>query len=245
MKTIVTLPVPHAAAVLVAVGDDVTPETVIAQSSHSTHDSQSIPLAELLKVSPATVAKFLKKGIDEPVGTGDVIAYKRSFFSSSIVRSPASGKIQEIDLIQGTVTIGVGEQGPSSPMVVLSPVSGTVRTVTKTHVDIEVHGAGYPTKKGDGSDIWGVIEYIEQEQVDMFAIKSDVEGAVVLCKTIEDDALVKLEALGAVGMILLKGEPDTILSWAVVDDEVFSRLAKSQGKKILLRPKEKQIIVSA
>lgn len=243
MKTIVTLPIPQRAAVLVAAGDDVAPQTIIAQSQ-DVGDAQSIPLAELLKVSPTKVAKFLKKRIDEPVGAGDVIAYKRSFFSSSIVRSPASGKIQEINLIQGTVTIGAGESGPKTAVEVLSPVSGTVRNVTKTHVDIEVHGTGYPTKKGAGNDVWGVLSYIEQERVDMFAIHSDVENAIILCRTISDDAVVKLEVLGAVGLILVKGDPDTVVSWTLVDDEVFSSLAKSHGSRILLRPKEKQIVVS-
>ncbi len=244
MKTIVTLPVPHAAAILVAAGDDVTLETIIAQSQPLS-DGHSIPLAELLNVSPPTVAKFLKKRIDEQVGAGDVIACKRSMFSSSIVRSPASGKIQEINLVLGTVTIGMGEQVGALAVTVVSPVSGTVRGVTKTHVDIEVHGAGYPTKKGEGNDIWGRIECIDQEHVDTFAVKNEVAQAIVLCKTIAEDAVVKLEALGALGLILLKGDPDTALPWAIVDDEVFSRLSKSHGKQALLRPKEKQIVVTA
>lgn len=243
MKTIVTLPVPHGAAILVAQGDDVVPQTIIAKSQHA-QNAQSIPLAELLKVSPAKVAKFLKKRIDEQVGAGDVLAYKRSFFSSSIVRSPASGTIQEINLIQGTVTIG-GEPVSGATVEILSPVSGTVHNITKTHVDIEVHGTGYPTKKGAGLDVWGVLSYIEQERVDIFAIKSDVENAIVLGKTISDDAVMKLEVLGAVGLIMVKGDPDTVVSWTLVDDEVFSHLAKSHGKRVLLRPKEKQIVVSA
>lgn len=241
MKTIVTLPVSPYATALVSVGDVVSIGQPLTKHKKTT-DTAPILLAQLLNIKPATIAKYLKKRVDEPVITGDIIASKKSFFSSAIVRSPHDGVIQEIDLLQGTIRIGTVAATPEQ-VAVIAPVSGTITEVEKTHLAIEVKGTSYHAKSGKGDTVWGKLVSMTDEMVDMFTIGGDVEEGIVLCKDIAEESLVKMDALGAVGIISTKKAPTDILPWSEVEREVYTKLAHCADRMVLLQPKEKTIIV--
>jgi len=242
MKTIVTLPVSPHATVLVSVGASVSVGTLLTDSK-KVPETAPIPLAQLLKIKPATIAKYLKKRVDEPVLAGDVIAYKKSFFSSAIVRSPHDGSIQEIDLLQGTIRIGTVAAIVDQPATTVSPVSGIVTEVEHTHISIEVKGTSYEAVSGKGEQGWGKLISIKEDTVDMFAIRNDVADGVILCQDIAEESVVKMDVLGAMGIISLQKMTTDVLPWMEVEKDVYTKLSHHADQMVLLQPRDKKIIV--
>lgn len=166
MKTTVTLPILPPAKYLVTVGEKVTSKSMIAETVEDEEES-IIAISELLHINPRNISKYLKKNIGEEVEAGDLLAEKTSLLTSSSIKSPAKGKIKNIDLAYGTMTL-VTHSLISKKRKIYSPVNGKVTHIDKNGISLEVEGHQLKAVKGKGREVLGEICYIKNGSIQHF-----------------------------------------------------------------------------
>lgn len=240
MKTIVHFPIDEQAKLSVKVGDKIGPKTIVGEISLPDEDSV-VPIAELLHIKADLILKYLRKRIGERVSVGDIIAKKKSFLSSCLVKSPVSGKLKGIDLKKGTLILSEAKDGKKGKIIF--PVNGKVKGITKALIEIEIEGEVLRTSKGGGSETVGKIHCFDRDTVGVLDIPGDVEGGIIVCAKLANEAVAKLEVLSVAGLIVQKPPKETDLSWVEVGREIFKKLFSREGKTAWLRPKEKEIVI--
>jgi len=241
MKSTVHFPIPHGAKVLVDAGATVGAKTVLVMPGKF-ETSEIIPLAKILGIGKTKVARYLKKRIGEEVTSGDIIAEKRSFFSSSIIKSPTSGKLAQIDLSSGTLTLLVKKKETFDKII--TPIAGRITNISKSYIELEVEAEDFNIIKGQGKDVLGKLKFVDFEILGVLDVPEDVEGNIIVCNTVAQESITKLEVLGVFGLVLLHSLPtNSDLSWVQVNEDVFRKLAHHTGQNIWVRPDSRQIVV--
>jgi len=238
MKTTIKLPISPDAKILVEVGDKINRNTALATGG-SDKSENLIHLSRLLHVDPARIVKYLRKRIGEEVTSGDLLAQKKGFFSLHTVTSPIAGKISSIDLKKGTLTIA----GSDDSTDFVSPTAGYVVRIEQSHIEVEIEGQVFKGGRGQGDDSFGNLVAITGEDIGILDIACDVDDSIVLAHSLKKEAIVKLEVMGAVGLVLLKPLKESTLAWVQVDEEVFKKIQDKNSGFGWLRPKEKQLVV--
>lgn len=247
MSNTINLPISPSTKILVEEGDSITAKTILGKFS-DTHEIETIHLAKLLSVANDKIYKYLKKKAGEKVTSGEVIAEKKGFLSSSVVKSPISGKLLEMDLLKGTINLlkyskegqvrlGAGREE------IISPVSGKVVTIGKTAIEINTNSPIFKGESGEGSDAFGDLKYLEGEVLGILDFHAELEDSIVMCKAVGEATLVKFAVLGVKGMILMDVKNEMALPWISVEENIFGKLKDFVSDKIWLRPGEKQIII--
>ncbi len=239
MKTTVKLPIPSGARILVNSGDKISDKTLLIET-YLEQEEKIIPLAEILQIPPGNIPKFLKKAIGAQVKKGDLLAEKKSLLVSFRLESPESGKIKEIDLKNGTMILLTGNTSMSRKKVT-SPFGGKITAVGKNYLDLEIEGQSYIASKGGGSEAFG--ELFFEKDLQFHDIDCQIEGKIMLCQSLSEEMMVKLEVLEAAGCIVQKANLNFTLPWIQVDEDTFEKLSQKKGKIVWLRPEEKEIII--
>lgn len=240
MKAIVHLPISKSTKLLVDVGEKITSNTTIAEEAVREKE-EIISVAKILHVKPVNISKYFKKRVGEYIKKGEVLAEKKSLFSSCVLKSPISAKLAGMDLKKGTLTLL--RDLKDCARKVTSPFPGKVKSITKTYIEVEMEGEVYNAYKGGGREAVGKLYYLESDKLSVLDITLDVDGCIIACRSITEAALVKLEVLGAVGLILLKLPQEyTSITWVQVSEEVFKKLSLQVDKSIWLRPSQRQIV---
>lgn len=229
---------------MVAAGDKISPKIPIAVKQKEFED-KDIHIARLLHINPSNLPKYLKKKIGEEIKSGDVIAEKKGFFSSSRVKSPIEGHIKEIDLKKGTLTIAqkAGSDIAGKERIEV-PVHGRVVKATEKSIELEIEGHIYKGEKGAGEESVGKLYFFSKEKIGFFDIDADVEECIIMTYAIPEDIIVKLDVLGVRGLIIQKDEKNFSMPWIQIDDDVFHKISRHHGKKIWLRPVAREIIIT-
>ncbi len=239
MKVTVTLAIAKDAHVLVSVGDEIDPQTPVFKLL-TQEKIEIIPIAGILHVRQELIAKYLKKREGVKITAGEVLAEKKSLLSTSVIKSPVSGILKEIDLKKGTLTLI--EHVEKSHKITL-PIRGKISKISSSHLEVDIEGKGFRGEKGEGEERMGQLLYLNGSKIGVLDIKDDVERCVIACKTLLPETVVKLEVLGAAGLISEKRVPETELPWVIVTEETFDHLKSFASKNIWLRPREKQVII--
>lgn len=244
MKTTVHFSIDKNTRFNVKTGEKIEKGTPIGEVSQEEEES-IIPIAELLCVKPVFIAKYLKKRIGEKVSAGMILARKKSFLSLRSVKCPVSGRIKEIDLKKGTLTISqtFSKKGLSKREKIILPVSGKIKSITKAFIEVEIEGEIARAKSGSGRETTGEIFYLEGDSVGVLDIPAGVKGRIIVCHSLLSGAIVKLEVLEASGLIVQKMQFETDLIWIEVSEDVLKKLSSYDGKTAWLRPEEKEIII--
>lgn len=244
MSKKIKLPISSSVKLLVDEGDEVTSGKILWTEEKSSA-KKIIHLAHLIDVQPKDILKYLKKKIGEKVFSGELIAEKKSFFSTLSVRSPIAGVIQDIDLKKGTLTLASEEK--SFARKISLPISGRILSIGKDYLEIEVENEVLLGEKGGGNDVEGELFYFNLDRVDLFDIKDEVEKCIIFVKKISKHALIKLEVLGGTGLIIQNFdelvEEDIPISWIKVGDLLAKKLSSFDKKRVWLRPSMGEIIV--
>lgn len=240
MSNIINLSIPPSAKVTVAVGDRITYKTTIAKTGES-REIETIHLAKLLGVPNNQISKHLRKMVGEKVSSGDILAEKTGLFSSSKVRSPLNGKIAEMDLSLGTLSLVKYSREVREDLV--SPIEGNVVGIGRSAIEIETESHLFKGIKGEGKSVIGDLRYIDSPQVGILDFHDDIENSIVMCGSAGEATLIKFSVLGVLGVILQKVSANITLPWVQVDAHIFGKLSHFAGKKIWLNPENKQIVV--
>lgn len=241
MKTSIILPLPPGAIVTAKLGDFVTPQDVLWSFSTSKED-RTIHLARILKVTPEKISKFIKVKVGDELTEGQVIALKKNMLHKVAVKSPQSATLKEIDEIKGTVTLEV--RGSAPKITQSSGISGKVIRISGEEIEIETEGHMYAGKKGEGGEVQGILHVVEVERITMFNLDDDFENAILLVNDLDVDVLTKLEVIGVMGLIILKKELTAAsFPWLSVEKEVHEKLKKYHGKKVIIRPMQKMVVI--
>lgn len=238
--SIITLPITSSAKILVKEGDHITDKTTLAKFDE-VHNLETIHLAKLLGVNSAKIAGYLQRKVGGKIHAGDIIAEKKGFFSSTIVKSPIDGELLEMDLSKGTISLTKYSIDAKKDLV--SPVSGKIMAIGKFAIEIEVKNQSVKGIKGDGKDVMGELKYLKGDVVGVLESHDNLEESVVLCKYAQEATLVKFSVIGVKGMVMQKIKGDTILPWILVEENIFEKLINCDKKKVWLRPNQKQIVI--
>ena len=125
--------------VLVKVGDQVTPDTVVART-HLPGPVEPLNVANILGLAPADVPEHMLKKAGEAVKEGEVIASAKSFFGffKTECKSKINGTIENISSVTGQVLL----RGEPMPVEVKAYLPGEVVEVfSKEGVAIRAAGA--------------------------------------------------------------------------------------------------------
>ena len=141
--------------VLVAAGDAVGPDTVVARTELP-GNVQTVNLAARLAVDPAKAYETLTVPVGSNVKKGEVIASSRSLFGliKTHVEAPADGSIESVSTISGQLIL----REPPIPVEVEAYVEGTVAEVLPDEgVVVEMRGAFLQGIFGVGGETLGPI----------------------------------------------------------------------------------------
>lgn len=240
MSNTINLPIPTTFKISVEVGDSITNKTLLGKFLPSSH-IETIHLAKLLGISNNKISKYLQKQIGEKVKAGDVIAVKKGILSSSIVRSPINGKLVELDLARGILSLAKYEDEDKEAL--FSPIAGKVTSISKSFIEIESESLILKSEKAQGREVMGKLRYIQAEKVGILQNYDEIDNSIVLCQTASEALLVKFSVIGVLGIIMVSFPKIKDLTWTQVSEGTFEKLMKFADKKIWLRPNEKQIVI--
>ena len=188
---------PLKGTVNVAVGDVVTPETVIARTELP-GEVTLLRAADRLGVQSDELRKLLRKQIGDAVEAGELLAETKGlfgrFFKTSLTSSVA-GTIETIN--ERTGNLGLRQQ--PRPVELNAFIAGTVAEVIQDEgAIIEARGALIQGIFGIGGERWGKVSYVADGELP----SSGLEGAVVAIPGRADaDLFQRCADAGAVGLV--------------------------------------------
>jgi len=141
--------------VLVKMGDEVTSDTVIAQT-HLPGNVQLINVASKLGIPPEDLPSVMKKGDGDPMQKGEPLATTKGLFGlfKSNVPSPCEGSVESISTVTGQVIL----REPPTPIQIDAYVDGKVVEVFQEEgVAVEVTGTFIQGIFGVGGEKTGIL----------------------------------------------------------------------------------------
>lgn len=238
MKNTISLPISAKTKIFLSVGDKIVANKPFAEIK--TDSQYSIPLAKLLKVDSKKISQYLLKSIGASVSQGDIIAKKRNFLSFDYIRVPREGVIKELNLTEGMVIMTAMVSEEKNKITI--PVDGRIQSIDKHQIIIEIYNLIYTTTQEDGSEAVGKL-YYSGDELSIFDIGEKVADGIILCKSITEETLIKLEVIGAAGILSIKAVSEKVLPWLKIGNDAFHELKKHIGEKVWLRPTAGQIIL--
>lgn len=187
---------PIAGEVLVAQGDRVRAEDVVARAELP-GDVVTLNVVNRLAVAPGDIGRFMRKQEGEAVARDDVIAETRPLIKwfRSVVRSPIDGTVETVSPVTGQVLL----RGVPQPVAVHAYVDGVVVDVHEGEgVVVETAGALVQGILGVGGETQGEI-----------ALAADAADAVIAPSDLDE---------GLAGKIVVAG--------ALIRSEVYRRAAE-------------------
>ncbi len=189
--------------VLVKLGQEVKPYTVVARTSLP-GDPQTVNAANILSLLPNEVRGAMRFTEGDVVSKGDVIGVSSSFFGLMKKRlvAPCDGTIERISDVSGQVTL----REPPTPLEITAYIHGkVVEVLPKEGVVIETQGAYIQGIFGVGGERFGGIRF-RAKSPDQPLTASDIDtgcaGAVVVGGSlITGEAIAKAVKVGACALV--------------------------------------------
>ena len=196
---------PTRGEVLVEVGQQVQPETVVAKGVVPNHEFHDLNLFKQLRVEPEVVKNYMTKAEGEQVARDEVIAVSRSFFTrqTRVSRSPVDGFIERVSTVNGRVYI----RGNPLDVEVTAYIPGVIKEVIPEEgAVVEASGIRLEGAFGIGGEAYGDI-ILASEGPDTPLSSDDIlpehKGKVIVGGSIASlDALREAVKVGAKGVIV-------------------------------------------
>lgn len=254
--TIITFKLPGRGKWKVEQDEKILPGQVIGEVKVGGGE-KSLPLAKILGVNPQKISKYLVKKVGDKLASGELLAQKKTLFKKIAIFAPLTGEIKKIDE-QGNLVIGEEEKSQE----LKSDVDGVVKKVSQNELEIEFAGQVFRGIKGTGEKVVGEIRYFGKEEIGLSDFKKDLEGKTVCLGRLGRAGLEKLFSLEAGGVVLTTISEENFarisqgkiweigearqflrLSLLVINEPDLEVLRNYQGKKAILDPEEKRLIV--
>ncbi|MDO8684834.1 MAG: hypothetical protein Q7N50_15330 [Armatimonadota bacterium] len=195
---------PLKGSVLVAVGDEVTPDTVVALAELP-GIMRNVRVAEQLGMEPADALPAMKVKTGDMVEVGDLLAETKSFFGlfKTEVKSPVAGTVEMISEHTGHV----GVRLPPTPVQVKAYIKGRVaEVIPEEGAVIETEAAFVQGIFGVGGERVGEIMVVVDNPSDVLdesRIGPDASGKILIGgSNIGGAALKKACEMGAIGVVV-------------------------------------------
>lgn len=202
-------------------------------------ERETFSLAQIFKISPDQIGKVLVKNLGDNLKKGEVLAKKEGIFGKVVLRSPIAGRITQISQVLGEVSL-VRE---GKKVVIKSPVPGKVKKISEDKIKIDFLGVVFKGIKGGGGQSLGVIENLPAG-VGVLDLPTQVAQKILVSPQFSSPVLAKAWALEAAGVVGLNfSSKDPPLPFLIVDKKDLEALRNYQGKRIVLEPEEKRLIV--
>ncbi len=189
--------------VLVAVGDPVGPQDVVARTELP-GNVQTVNLTARLGVDPARVPEMLTKRLGSDVRSGELVAEARTLFGLGrrTVAAPADGFLESVSPVTGQLTL----REPPLPVEVQAYVRGVVAEVLPAEgVVIEARGALLQGIFGVGGETWGAIALaVEGPDAELMParLRPEHRGHVVVAGAhVTYEALMRARELGVAAVV--------------------------------------------
>lgn len=195
----IPIAIPDETDILIQEGDSVDFDTPFIKSGK--YEEIKISLASNLGFDPDKIFMYLHKFVGDAVKKDELLAEKKEFLASKQYYSEFEGSIKEINHYDGSVTI---ESKLEENAEINCYFQGKVSAIEKKTLLLEVkHGKDYQLRDKATSFGGKVLYYRNTNQI----TEEMVTNSIVLADTLAPFDMVKLEALGANGFVVLQ-EPD-------------------------------------
>lgn len=194
---IIEVPFSSQDELLIKEGDLINLDTPLIKKARS--KKVIINIAEQLNVNFLKIFNFLKKFVGETVSIGDILAEKKGLFKNKKVISPVNGVITQIDHNTGEMII---ETQAENNQLLKAFFTGKIYQIKNNWLHVKVKkGISFNIKNASGN-FGGKCFYLES--LNFFSlVAEEVAKRIIIAEKIESVLQVKLEALGASGLITL------------------------------------------
>jgi len=196
--------IPTQGDVLVAKGDVVEPETVLARGTVVNPDIREVKVYARLRVDPEQVARHMLKEEGDQVKKDEVIAIARSFFGrfTKVCRSPMEGTIEVFSKRAGRVLI----RGKPVPVEIRAHIPGRItEIIPEEGAIVETQASIVRGVFGVGGEVHGELVFAVEnpgEPLTTEVLSSDQEGRVLVGGSFTTlDAMRKAAKIGVGGII--------------------------------------------
>lgn len=196
------LPIPG--TVMVAQGDRVKADTVVAQTELP-GKVHSVNVANLLGIAPDEIRDFLIKKEGEPVQKDEVIAENKPFFKflKTEVRSPIQGTVDTVSAVTGQVLL----REPPRRLELLAYIEGVaVEVHPRQGVTIEASCSLVQGIFGVGGETWGEIQMAAVSPDETLAadrLTAGMKGKIVVGGSfLGADTLARAREIGVAALIV-------------------------------------------
>jgi len=196
--------IPTQGDVLVAKGDIVEPETVLARGTVVNPDIREVKVYARLGVDPEQVARHMLKEEGDQVKKDEVIAIARSFFGrfTKVCRSPMEGTIEVFSKRAGRVLI----RGKPIPVEIRAHIPGRItEIIPEEGAIVETQASIVRGVFGVGGEVHGELVFAVEnpgEPLTTEVLSSDQEGRVLVGGSFTTlDAMRKAAKIGVGGII--------------------------------------------
>ncbi len=237
MKTLLPVTLPHSAKITVKKGDIIKAGEKLARNAVETV-KEKIPLSKILSVNPKKISQYLVIKLGSAVKRGQVLAKKSGVFKNIQILSPLNGTIDSIDLKEGTclLTSHIGKESFE-----YSPVNGVIEEISHNRITISFDGIVIEAQKGTGDSVAGDVLVIDKD-ADMLDFSADVFDKIIICRSVSDSALAKLEALNVKALVTTHFYQDFI-SNVQLNNENYLNLLKKLKKHLIVIGRNNKVIV--
>lgn len=163
-----------------------------------------IPLSKKLEVKPDKIFHYLKKFVGEDVKKGEILAVKKTLFSTHKVLSENDGKIKEINHDIGLIIISVKNDEANK---VKTYFKGEVTEIKNREIHLKVENAKTFSLKKLSGEFGGEVFYLNSDKVPEI-ISANLEKKYVVTSLVTSYLESKVEALGIAGYITLHKLPE-------------------------------------
>lgn len=201
VRLLLRRPLPPGAELLVAAGDRVEPDTLLAHASATRAISPAISLATALGAKPGDLASALRAQPDLPVARGAEIAARRRFLRRTSVAAPVDGLLQAIVIPGVDLLVRVVER---QEIQVPALLPGVVAAVTEQAVEIAGGGTSLAAAVAEGDDRAGPLRVLSRSGDELVAaslVDPTCAGEVlVVGRRVTEQLLAQAAAVGAAGL---------------------------------------------
>jgi hypothetical protein len=193
---IISVALPESGKILLKVGQHVSMGDPFY--SINPHTDVRLSLAAQLAFDPKHIFKHLKKNIGDKIYKDDVLAEKKTLFSSKQYRSEYEGFIKEVNHIEGIVVLEVAMDDKEEKRAYFA---GEVVELNKKELKIKINRGKAFDLKDATSDFGGSVLIKTGNPNNL--TEEEIKGSVYCCRRLMGYEQIKIEALGATGIVSL------------------------------------------